>query len=49
MQEVVELNFISFVMKQSCGEQIFFEKEMVIVFSFNQLVDGAVHKLIQAK
>jgi hypothetical protein len=40
MQKVIELNFISFVIQQSCGEQMFFkEKERVIGFSFNQLVD----------
>jgi hypothetical protein len=43
MRKVVEFNFIGFVMQQSCGEQI------VLGFSFYQLVDGLVHKLIQAE
>jgi hypothetical protein len=50
MQKVIELNFINFVMKQSYGGQMFFEeKERVTSFSFNELVDRVVHKLIQAK
>jgi hypothetical protein len=37
-------------MQQGCNEQIVFkEKQMVLVFSINQLVDGLVHKLIQAE
>jgi hypothetical protein len=50
MRKVIELNFISFVVQQSYGEQIVFEEmEWVIGFSFNQHVDGLVHKMIQAK
>jgi hypothetical protein len=41
MWKVVQLNFISFVMQQSCGEQIVFdEKERALGFSFYQLIDG---------
>jgi hypothetical protein len=37
-------------MQQNYDEEMFFEeKEMVIGFSFNQLVDGVVHKLLQAE
>jgi hypothetical protein len=50
MWKVVDMNFISFVIQQSCREQIVFkEKERVLDFSFNQLIDGLLHKMIQAK
>jgi hypothetical protein len=50
MRQVFELNYIRFFVHQNGSEEMFFkEKERVIDFLFNHLVDGVVHKLFRVK